>query len=116
MDKFTKDFWNEKVNWKENGDLDLDGNHKVVRFEGVHYWIGSEGFATENRSWLGHGGAEVRITFIDGPHKGLVVDTNNLWCQGSIEGHFKELLPDNAEIDWMYHFNKRMSNILNLAN
>jgi hypothetical protein len=109
MDKFTIDFWQEKVQMKDDGDIDLDGNHKVVRHEGVHYWIGSEGFVTENRSWLGHGGAEVRITFTEGPHKGLVVDTNNLWCQGSIEEEFKALLPDNAVIDWRYHYKKEMN-------
>lgn len=99
--EFLDKFWGEKIEWKNQGDL--DGNHKVVRCQGQHYWIGSEGLDNKQQP-LGHGGRKVRITFTDGPHKGQVVDTNNLWSQGDIDPEYIEQLPDNAEIDWMYHW------------
>lgn len=103
MDEFTKNFWDEKVAWKESGDL--DGHHKVIRCNGNHYWVAFEGFAEKNSGPLGMGGSKIRINFTDGPHKGLSVDTNSLWTQGEIPNEYKEVLTDNAEIDWMYHNN-----------
>lgn len=103
--KFLNTFWNEKVVWKNIGDVTEEGA-KTVRCNGSHYVIGTEGFT--DGPYLGLGGRKIRITFTDGPHKGQVVDTNNLWCQSEIDQEFKELLPDNAEIDWMYHWNKTL--------
>lgn len=118
MNKFTRDFWNEKVNWKESGDVTED-QEKVVRHNGEHYVIATEGFS--NNMYLGHGGRKVRITFHSGPHAGKVIDTNNLWSQGSIEPEFLPLLEDNAEVDWMYHSRwmtnqREMDELTNLSN
>jgi len=80
---FHCNFWNEKVAIKDEP--------RVVRIDGVHYSIGVE---NENiRSFRGFGGRYFKIEFFDG----RIVETTNLWCQGTISVYFKHLLPDNAK-------------------
>lgn len=63
---------------------------RSVRVKGVHYWIGPQ--TTAHPSVRGFGGASWTIRF----HDGRVVQTTNLWCQGTISDHYRERLPDNA--------------------
>lgn len=91
-------FWEQKVYWKELGDVTSDGE-KCVRVEGSHFVIGDE-----DSKWKGHSGRKFKVTFIDGPHKGHEVITTNLWHQGKIDDEFLSELPDNAilkqVVDW----------------
>ena len=79
---FMIDFWNEKVNDKNN--------INVVRAEGEQYYIGNE---NNNNSFRGFGGRKFVVKFFDGRE---VVSTN-LWYNGAIPEDFKERLLDNAE-------------------
>jgi len=75
-------FWSE---WIEKKD---DPN--TVRIDGTHYHIAPD---APDAYFKGFGGRRFKIEFNDG----RVVETRNLWCQGDISKHYKELLPDNAK-------------------
>ena len=80
---FNCDFWYEKV---ENV------NHiNSLRIEREHYWIGEEK-TNSGLGFRGFGGRKFKIKKGD-----KIITTTNLWHQGKIPEHFKELLPDNAE-------------------
>ncbi len=88
---FQISFWTEKLVWKLNGDRTPDGA-MVARIHGQHFVVrtGNTG------AFLGLGGREFVIAYTDGPHKGVVVVTRNLWHQGDIPLEFRAQLPDNA--------------------
>lgn len=72
--------------WTEHHELDRQGRAFAI-INGSHFTIGPE-----KNVILGFGGAEFRIRFNDGRH----VTTHNLWHQGKIPEHFREMMPDNA--------------------
>ena len=80
---FSCNFWLEKV--------DMVGKKKVARINGKHYMIGRED--APSLMFRGFGGTKFTVRFFDG----RVVETTNLWHQGTVPEHFKERLPDNAE-------------------
>ncbi|TBL18448.1 MULTISPECIES: hypothetical protein [Bacillus cereus group] len=88
----SKKFWREKVLWKQADDITGYGS-LCARINGEHYVIGKE---NPNNIFAGYGGRKYFIQFINGPHKGKKVVTQNLWHQGAIMDSFKESLPDNA--------------------
>ena len=91
----TDSFWNEKVEWKKNGDLTEDGNI-TVRVEGEHYVFHPE--TTSNI--IGHSGREFTAEFISGPHAGKTIKCSNVWNQGVIPDAYTKTLPDNAVFHW----------------
>jgi len=80
---FNCNYWNEKVAIKDNPN--------VVRVDGVQYVIGTGNEPIS--SFRGFGGRKFEIEFFDG----WVVETTDLWCNGTIPFYFKNLLPDNAK-------------------
>jgi hypothetical protein len=94
MDKrgFDKNFWQQYIDAKNNGDLMTNGN-KVVRINGSHWVIGP----VSGGGMRGYGGHKFVIEFIEGPHKGEIITTTNLWYQGEINPKFINQLPDNAK-------------------
>lgn len=91
---FHEDFWSQKLLWKLNGDRTPDGS-MVARIRGRHYVIKPDA-PSGIHGFQGFGGCEFVIAFIDGPHKGMVVITRNLWHQGEIPSRFRAQLSDNA--------------------
>jgi hypothetical protein len=89
--EFTKQFWAEKVSWKNQGDVTDYGN-KTVRINGEHFVVGEENVT----QMKGHGGRQFTIEFLNGAHKGQVITTTNLWHQGDVPSSLKTVLPDNA--------------------
>lgn len=77
---FHIDFWNDLIPKKEDP--------KSVRIDGEHYWLGNN-----TDRWRGFGGREFKIKF----HDGRIVETTNLWHNGTIPESFRDKLPDNAE-------------------
>ena len=70
-----------------------------VRAEGRQYFIGPEPdprFGIDKKG-LGFGGEEFTIRFYG--RAGRVARTRNLWTQGEIPERFREMLPDNADIE-----------------
>lgn len=89
---FDCNFWTEKVEWAEAGDL--AGTRKVARVKGRHYVISPD---QSDLNSAGMGGRGFQVRFTAGPHADAEVTTRNLWFQGEIPDHFRERLPDNAE-------------------
>ena len=77
---FHTNFWNEIVADKEN-----------------HVFINGESYKIEkddpDNLFQGFGGKKFKIEFFDG----TVVETKNLWAQGTVPEEFKEKLPDTAK-------------------
>lgn len=78
---FSCSFWLDHASRKDNP--------CSVRINGRHYFIGDEGYTGRFRGFRGR---KFLINFIDGRK----VTTTNLWPQGTIPDHFRNLLPDNA--------------------
>ena len=84
---FNCNFWHgQYLRDKEMGEYD------VAIVNGEHYRLLPE---DPNAYFKGHGGRGFIFKF----HDGAVRQCHNVWFQGIIpEGHFRELMPDNAEI------------------
>lgn len=78
----TCNFWTDLIN-------DVEEKGRVV-VDGRHYVDG--GWSEERNSFLGNGGRKFTILKNDGS----VIVTNNLWNQGEIPSHFRNVLQDNA--------------------
>lgn len=91
-DIFTRDFWQEKVDWMNAGDI-TEHNQKTARINGHHYCIGN---SQPGDTILGNGGRKFTIRFISGPHKGQDIVTYDLWEQGKIESPYDSVLLNNA--------------------
>jgi hypothetical protein len=57
--------------------------------EGSHYQLGPEGKAFPFRGYY-------RRRFVIETNDGRRIETTNLWCQGEIPEHLREMFPDNA--------------------
>lgn len=79
---FTCQFWTDYVAKEKNS----------IRINGTHYMVGS---VKTSDKFNGFGGRKFRIR----KHDGTVIETCDLWCQGSISEHFIDKLPDNAEFE-----------------
>ncbi|OHV29789.1 hypothetical protein BBK14_34100, partial [Parafrankia soli] len=89
LSPFLRDFWQEKVAWRENGDRTEKGE-QVIRAGGRHYVVGPEDASEGLRGFDGR-----PFTFcLNG--EGLV-RSSNLWSQGLIPNEYADRLPDNAE-------------------
>lgn len=81
------------LHWAEQYYLDHTEReeHGWAVINGIHYVLHPH----TDINWLrGMSGAKMRIKFFDG----YETMCDNLWCQGDIpEGHWRDLLPDNAE-------------------
>ena len=94
------------LHWAEQHRLDLTerGEHGWAVINGVHYVLCPH----TDLNWpRGMGGAKMRIRFFDW----YETICDNLWCQGEIpSGHWRDLIPDNAEfIQKRYENNRRKS-------
>lgn len=79
---FINKYWTDLIN------KDLD-NRLVIN--GVHYTHG--GISKSPEKWRGMSGKRFKIKMLDG----TIVETNDLWHQGTIPEEFREFLPNNAE-------------------
>ena len=73
--------------WQERIDNKRDPNS--IRIAGTQYWLGDEDTKCER----GFGGQYHKIK----KTTGRVIETTNLWYNGTIPAEIKHLLPDNAE-------------------
>ena len=78
-------FWMEKVGWRKSNDP------RAVIVNGRYYYIDDEA-VPGYQGFRGFGGSEFKIKFNDGRE----VISHNLWCQGDIPAHFRDVLTDNA--------------------
>ena len=78
---FSIHFWNEKIEIKDNTN--------IARIDGDHYTIAPD----SNDYFKGFGGRKFTIEFNDD----RIVETKNLWHQGTIPESHKDLLPNNAK-------------------
>jgi len=78
---FSCDFWDEL-------------SKKTDRIIANHTCYVAKPRSTGDKSCLGFGGAEWKIRMNDG----RLIETNNLWHNGSIPSHFWDIMPDNAII------------------
>ena len=78
--------------WRYNHELDLTERkeHGYAIIKGTHYVLAPH----TDDYFKGFSGRKFRIRFNDG----YETTCDNLWCQGDIpEGHWRELMPDNAQ-------------------
>lgn len=76
--------------WIWQHSLDLKGNRDFAIINGAHYVLCPH---TDINWPVGSCGRKYRVRFFDG----RVVDCDNLWHQGQIPEHFRDIMPDNAE-------------------
>lgn len=80
--------------WKRQHELDKErGEHNWAVVNGNHYVL----LPHTDSGFRGFDGHMVSVKFYDG----TVKKCDNLWHQGEINHpYWKEIMPDNAEIDW----------------
>ena len=85
---FTCNHWRQQHEWdKERGE------HNWAVVGGHHYVLAPH----KDSGFRGFYGRMVTVKFNDG----TVKQCDNLWHQGEIHNpYWRELMPDNAEIDW----------------
>lgn len=101
---FTRNFWEEKVAWRENGDTMLPNyrnrgeGQMVLRIDGLHMVPSYLGFRPNDRNdCKGFGGAKLYWKFIEGPRAGdKVYCSDSVYSQGRIPEYMLDRLPDNA--------------------
>ena len=79
---FDCSFWLGKMNYP----IDIASQQVIIN--GEHYMT----YPATNELIRGCGGQWFKIQFFDG----RIIETNDLWCQGSIPNRFKQILQDNA--------------------
>ncbi|QGJ95013.1 hypothetical protein SEA_REDWATTLEHOG_152 [Gordonia phage RedWattleHog] len=117
----TRNFWEEKVEWRENGDkttpsywtmhgslkpkLRAPGGQQVLRIGHWHYVprrIYEDGKLPERghgqREHMGFGGRVFRWRYLDedGEPTGPIWTSDDVYTQGEIPEEFRDRLPDNA--------------------
>lgn len=110
---FHTKFWNEKVAWREAGDIVLDRHAAPtrswpIRVEGKHYVADVPAGIQPRRSFMGFGGAVWYGVFFDGPHAGVLFQSNNVWHQGDIPESHRKRLPDNARFISKEEYDRRI--------
>lgn len=95
------------ASWMQTVEIFYDKGKSII-INGEHYYDG--GFINKkiNGGFLGFGG---RMFFIK-MNEGKVLKTNNLWNQGNVPEHFKDILKDNAEFITEEEYNKINNNEL----
>lgn len=81
--------------WRKQHEADLNerGEHNWAIVDGHHYVLAPH----KDTGFKGFDGHMVTVRFNDG----TVKQCDNLWHQGEIHNpHWRELMPDNAEIEW----------------
>ena len=81
--------------WRQQHDADLNerGEHNWAVVGGHHYVLAPH----KDSGFRGFDGRMVTVKFFDG----TVKQCDNLWHQGEITNpYWRELMPDNAEIEW----------------
>lgn len=89
--QLVTDFWENLLAEKEAGDIDKHGC-QIIRCQGEHYAIGKE--SNEDRSFLGFGGRKFIFKILD---TGKVIESHNVWSQGTIPHDIIQFFPDNSE-------------------
>lgn len=79
---FSIHFWRQICSEKEE--------HLII--DGECYCLGTPVLSTKPSSMLGYGGRHFTIRISNGE----VIETNNLWYNGTVPPEFKDQLPDNA--------------------
>lgn len=94
-------FWKEKLNIFKD-------DEKWCIVDGISYHIKDfiEKLPNGSRIGIGSGGK----TFYIKKKDGILFKSNNVWCQGYIPNHFKELIPDNAEFISKEEYEKFINN------
>ena len=81
--------------WRKQHEADINerGEHNWAVVSGHHYVLASH----KDKGFKGFDGRMVTVRFKDG----TVKQCDNLWHQGEIHHpYWRELMPDNAEIEW----------------
>ncbi len=79
---FDCSFWLKKIA------ISAEDEARRVIVGGEHFMIRLE----ETGPFKGFGGRQFAVLFLDG----RIVETSNLWHQGTVSEQFREMLPDNA--------------------
>lgn len=66
-------------------------SHRPIIVDGTHYQDG--GKKSGPAVWKGHAGCKFTIQFLE---TGEILETDNLWCQGTIPTRFRKEMPNNA--------------------
>jgi hypothetical protein len=99
--EFHKNFWDEKIRWRDNGDRTPDEEPCVRTANNGHYVIG---FEDEMKGFRGFSGRLFYIQFTIGCFAGKIIKTTNLWAQGEIPLSYQKDLTPNARMlseDWL---------------
>ena len=89
---FHNKFWQEKVEWHNNGDRTPQGSW-CLRINGNHY------VCKPGEKGMGFGGRTFRwqmLAEMDSGGNAPVYVTNNMWYQGAVPPDWRDHLPDNA--------------------
>ncbi len=79
---FDCSFWLKKIA------ISAEDKARRVIVDGQHYRLG----LNNTGAFKGFGGRQFTILF----HDGRIIETSNLWHQGTVSEQFREMLPDNA--------------------
>lgn len=83
---FEDKFWQDIIKEKDE--------HVVIKGE-CYYFDKSEPIVDVNKkAFVGFSGRRFKIKMLD---TGEIIETNNLWNNGTVAEKFREQLPDNAE-------------------
>lgn len=81
--------------WIKNYAVIKDGSEHVVIKGECYYFDKSEPIVDVNKkAFVGFSGRRFKIKMLD---TGEIIETNNLWNNGTVAEKFREQLPDNAE-------------------
>lgn len=86
--QFHREFWLEKVAWKDNGDRTPEGS-LAIRINGRHF------VTTPGSVGQGFGGRRFKWVMKSNPE--VVLESRDMWSQGYIPQEFRDVLHDNAE-------------------
>ena len=92
---FVDHYWKEIIKEKD----------KYIIIDGTCYMLG-ESLSTHNTDIAGFGGRTFYIRYFDG----RVIQTNNLWLNGTVPNKYKNILKDEAEFYYPQIDNKGGAN------
>lgn len=90
---FTCNFWNERVEYDKNPEPFMipfvcNGEHYIADVNPDH----------ESDYFKGFGGSKIKVTFTE---TGETRIFDNVWYQGEIPDNFRNILKDNATMEWL---------------